>query len=92
MSVPHSPARYSTLHPNPVTEILAGSGLLSLLTLHPGEKFHGFRDTERLTSRLRPSIVGDVCSDPNRQLPTRNEYPAHQHSPWLFEVENKAIL
>src|SRR6516165_8165838 len=39
-------------------ESLTRSGLLSPLMLHPAEKFHGSRATERLTTRLRPSRVG----------------------------------
>src|SRR5262249_38316030 len=48
-------------------ESLTRSGLLPRLMLHPAEKFHGSRATERLTTRLRPSRVGDVCSDTNRR-------------------------
>jgi hypothetical protein len=40
---------------------LTRSGLLSPLTLRTAEKFHGFRDTERLTTRLRPSKGGDAA-------------------------------
>jgi hypothetical protein len=36
-------------------EPLTSSGLLSTLTLHPVEKFQGPRDTERVTTRLKPS-------------------------------------
>jgi hypothetical protein len=48
-------------------ESLTRSDLLSPLILHPAEKFHGSRATERLTTGLRPSRAGDVCSDPNRR-------------------------
>src|SRR5436190_16503188 len=42
-------------------ESLTRFGLLFPLTLHPAEKFHGFRVTERPITRLRPCRVGDVC-------------------------------
>ena len=51
MSVPRRPARYATSHSNPVTGTLTRSDPLSFLTLHPAEKFHGFRDIERLAAR-----------------------------------------
>ena len=60
-----APFDRSLLSPRPTSKVwridiqsqgqLIKTGLLSILTLHPAEKFHGFRDSERLTSRLRPS-------------------------------------
>ena len=51
MSVPRRPARGTRVSPNPVTGVFAQVGPLSFLTLHPAEKFHGFRDIERLAAR-----------------------------------------
>ena len=50
-SVPRRPARYSTSHPNPVTGVLDRVRSPVRLTLPPAEKFHGFRDIERLAAR-----------------------------------------
>ena len=51
MSMPRLPARYATSPRIPTRESLTESGPLPLMMRHPAEKFHGFRDIERLAAR-----------------------------------------